>query len=94
MEIKKFQDLIKDIYYSKDSKRGKAETFRWFIEEVGELAKAIRHNKKDELLEEFADVCAWLFSLANLHEIDMEEAISKYKSGCPKCHKTPCECGE
>ncbi|MGB9823995.1 MAG: MazG nucleotide pyrophosphohydrolase domain-containing protein [Candidatus Hydrothermia bacterium] len=94
MEIKDFQNLIKRIYFEKDQRRGKSQTFRWFIEEVGELAKAIRHEKNEELLEEFSDVCAWLFSLANLYGIEMEEAIKKYENGCPKCGKIPCVCGE
>jgi len=94
MEIKEFQELIRQVYFQKDSKRGKAETFRWFIEEVGELAKAIRNGREEELLEEFSDVCAWLFSLANLYNIDMEEALKKYKEGCPKCKSIPCKCSE
>ncbi|MEO0229263.1 MAG: MazG nucleotide pyrophosphohydrolase domain-containing protein [candidate division WOR-3 bacterium] len=94
MEIKDFQELIREIYFGKDSSRGRAETFRWFVEEVGELAKAVRHNNKQELLEEFADVCAWLFSLASLYDIDMEEALRKYLKGCPRCGNTPCTCGE
>ncbi|MEO0239244.1 MAG: MazG nucleotide pyrophosphohydrolase domain-containing protein [candidate division WOR-3 bacterium] len=94
MEIKEFQKIIRETYFEKDSKRGKAETFRWFVEEVGELAKAMKHESKDELAEEFSDVCAWLFSLANLYDIDMESAVSKYSKGCPKCKKSPCQCKE
>ncbi|HOK23382.1 MAG TPA: MazG nucleotide pyrophosphohydrolase domain-containing protein [Candidatus Hydrothermia bacterium] len=94
MEIKEFQKLIKDIYFIKDSRRGKAETFQWFVEEVGELAKALRHGKPEELSEELSDVCAWLFSLANLIEIDIESCLRKYTHGCPKCGKVPCKCKE
>lgn len=94
MEIREFQDLIKAIYYEKDAKRGKDGTFRWLCEEVGELAKAIRENNRENLKEEFSDVLAWTFSLANLFNIDLEDAINKYKNGCPKCGKIPCECRE
>jgi len=94
MEIKEFQKIIKETYFEKDSKRGRAETFRWFIEEIGELAKAMKHESKEELVEEFSDVCAWLFSLANLYDIDMESAILKYEKGCPKCKSSPCQCKE
>ncbi len=94
MEIKEFQKLIKDIYFEKDSKRGVEGTFRWLVEEVGELARAIRKADKSNLQEEFADVAAWLFSLANLLGVDMDEAIRKYEKGCPKCGNIPCTCDE
>lgn len=92
MEIKEFQNLIARIYYEKDAARGVEGTFRWFVEEVGELARSIR--KGEGYHEEFADVAAWLFSLANLMGVDMEEAIKKYQTGCPKCGRIPCVCGE
>jgi NTP pyrophosphatase (non-canonical NTP hydrolase) len=65
MEIKEFQELIKEIYFEKDSKRGIEGTFVWFTEEVGELARAIRENDLRRLNEEFADVFTWLVSLAS-----------------------------
>ena len=94
MEIREFQHLIKDIYYKKDAKRGTDGTFRWLCEEVGELAKALRTKDRENLKEEFADVLAWTFSLANLLDVDIEDAIKKYKNGCPKCGHIPCECKE
>ena len=94
MEIKKFQKVIKDTYYRKDAERGVEGTFRWFVEEVGELAKAIRKGNRENLVEEFSDVMAWLFSLANLEGIDMEEAARRYANGCPKCGHIPCICDE
>lgn len=93
MELREFQNTIRKIYYEKDSQRGKDGTFRWFIEEVGELAKAIRKGQSKEIEEEFADVLAWLVSLASLYNIDIEEAAKKYQSGCPKCKLIPCYCG-
>ncbi len=92
--IAEFQRLIKDIYFEKDGRRGVEGTFRWLVEEVGELARALRHNRADEKKEEFADVFAWLVSLASLVDVDLEEACDKYRSGCPKCHSTPCRCEE
>ena len=94
MEIKEFQKIIKDTYYEKDKRRGVEGTFRWFVEEVGELAKAIRKGNRENLVEEFSDVMAWLFSLANLEGIDMEEAARRYANGCPKCGHIPCICDE
>ena len=90
MEIKEFQELIREIYYEKDVERELRATFTWFIEEVGELARAMRKNKGLE--EEFADVAAWLFELASIVGVDMEDALRRYENGCPKCGKTPCIC--
>ena len=94
MTITEFQRLIRDIYFDKDSRRGKDGTFRWLAEETGELARAIRKGDRANLEEEFADVFAWLSSLASLEDIDMEAACAKYAEGCPKCHQTPCGCRE
>jgi len=95
MEIKEFQRMIREIYYHKDLKRGIERTFLWFVEEVGELSEAIRKNDFEAMEEEFADVLAWLASLANLLGVDLEEAAKKkYPGVCPYCGKKPCECEE
>uniref|UniRef100_A0A7C6EBL3 Nucleotide pyrophosphohydrolase n=1 Tax=candidate division WOR-3 bacterium TaxID=2052148 RepID=A0A7C6EBL3_UNCW3 len=94
MTIQEFQKLIEQIYYAKDKKRGITGTYCWFIEEVGELARALRQNNRKDLAAEFADVFAWLVTLASLCEIDLETATKKYQNGCPKCHKSPCVCEE
>lgn len=94
MEIKDFQKQIENIYFEKDSKRGEMGTFAWLVEEVGELSRAIRRGGKDEMVEEFSDVFAWLASLASQCGVSMEDAASRYADGCPKCENTPCSCGE
>ena len=94
MQLKEFQRLIEAIYYEKDSKRGLAGTHMWFCEEVGELTRALRRDDRDELEGEFADVLAWLSTLASIAGIDLEEAArKKYGEGCPRCSATPCTCG-
>ena len=87
-----FQRQIEAIYFEKDSARGLDGTFRWFIEEVGEVARAMRTGDAAQLREEFADCLAWLNTLASICGIELEEAVRKYASGCPKCGKTPCGC--
>ena len=63
----------------KDAARGWEGTFVWFVEEVGELARALhRGDDPRNLEEEFADVAAWLVSLASLRGVDMGEAARKY----------------
>ncbi len=95
MTIERFQRLIRDIYFKKDSRRGIDGTFRWFCEETGELARALRKGDKAQMEEEFADVLAWLASLAEQKGISLEHAAeTKYAKGCPKCLKTPCSCEE
>ncbi len=94
LQLKEFQSLIEKIYYRKDKERGVDSTFRWFAEETGELARALRIGEPELIKAEFADSLAWLLSLASLCGIDMEEAMAKYREGCPKCSKIPCECSE
>lgn len=94
MTVAGFQELIKRIYFKRDSERGLAGTYMWFTEEVGELSRALLLNDISKAREEFADVAAWLVSLATIAGVDMQEAIKKYKDGCPKCAQTPCQCSE
>ncbi len=84
--IRGFQNLIRDRYYATDSARGSAATFLWFSEEVGELAHALgeKHRGREDrpnLEEEFADVFAWLCTLANINDVDLVDALNKYTVG-------------
>ena len=81
MEIREFQDLIARKYKERDQERGVPRTFLWFIEEVGELATALAGTNKANTEEEFADVFAWLCTLANISDVDLEKACAKYTSG-------------
>lgn len=80
--IRDFQQLIRDRYYTTDSARGVAATFLWLSEEVGELAHALGNLQKgtpdqENLEEEFADVLAWLTTLANISGVDLEQAVTR-----------------
>ncbi|MBM4330246.1 MAG: nucleotide pyrophosphohydrolase [Deltaproteobacteria bacterium] len=93
MEIKEFQNLIRELYLSRDAKRGADKTFLWFLEEVGELTRAYRRGEKGNLGKEMADVFAWLASMANLLSVDLEsEVLKKYPKVCPICSSAPCTC--
>jgi NTP pyrophosphatase (non-canonical NTP hydrolase) len=90
-----FQRKIEDIYFERDRERGVCGTLLWFVEEVGELVRAIRRAGADRtnLEEEFADVYAWLATLASLHDLKLDAiGFAKYGAGCPKCSRTPCRC--
>jgi NTP pyrophosphatase (non-canonical NTP hydrolase) len=94
MELRALQHLIEEMYSAKDRKRGSEGTFLWLMEEVGELAAAIREGTFDEKEAEFADVLAWLATLANVEGVDLEKAMKKYTDGCPGCGKMVCQCNE
>lgn len=88
-----FQQLIREMYLEKDSARGVDGTFMWLIEEIGELATALREGTHEERLGEFADVLAWLTTIANVVDVDLTEAVTrKYGAGCPGCGQFVCEC--
>lgn len=87
------QRHIKALYGAKDESRGIEGTFMWFMEEVGELSASLRGDARHPLDEEFADVLAWLATLANVAGIDLSVALSrKYGMACPGCNKAPCGC--
>lgn len=92
MRISEFQRVINEMYSDKDRQRGAARTFLWFAEEVGELASAIANDDKQNKIEEFADVFAWLVTLANVEGVDLEDAVRKFTEGCPGCGKMECQC--
>lgn len=93
MRIEDAQKLMRNLYYDRDKIRGVDKTFMWYIEELGELAKAIRNNDKASIKEELADTMAWLLSIANLLDVKLEEAIiTKYGKMCPRCKNAPCKC--
>ncbi|HOY63679.1 MAG: MazG nucleotide pyrophosphohydrolase domain protein [bacterium ADurb.Bin236] len=93
MTIGEFQETIRNIYFNKDDARGLDGTFSWFIEEVGELSRAMRNKDLPAMKEEFADVLAWLVSMASICGVDIESAaMEKYSAGCPKCGFSPCAC--
>ncbi|OHB57663.1 MAG: hypothetical protein A2173_04585 [Planctomycetes bacterium RBG_13_44_8b] len=87
MKICEFQQLIAKKYKKRDMERGIPATFMWFIEEVGELATALASTDQANKEEEFADVFAWLCTLANISDVDLEKACTKYTDGRVKGFK-------
>lgn len=82
-ELQRYLALVcQERGWTKDSP---AEKFVLFIEEVGELAKAMRKaaglyeeraKARDiSLEEEFADVLSYLLDLANCFQVDLEQAF-------------------
>jgi len=95
ISFRSFQQLIRDMYLEKDMARGVDGTFMWLMEEIGELASCLRNGTHEERLGEFADVIAWLTTIANVAGVDLDEAIrKKYGSGCPGCSQLVCTCDD
>ncbi len=95
MNLDEFQSLIRRMYVEKDVARGIDGTFMWLMEEVGELAAALREGTPAQQAEEFADVLAWLATIANVAGVNLAEAVAnKYGSGCPGCGQYSCICSD
>jgi len=95
VSLSDFQKLIRKMYFEKDQARGVDGTFMWLMEEVGELAAALRNGSHEDRLEEFADVLAWLATIANVSGVDLSDAVArKYGSGCPGCGQFVCTCAD
>ena len=86
--------MMKQLYFKRDIERGVEGTFNWLVGEVEELHQELKKGTDKEATEkEFADVIAWLSSLANITGIDLEKAaVNKYNFKCPKCQQSPCQC--
>jgi len=81
------------MYSTKDEARGVDGTFMWLMEEIGELAAVLREGNREETAAEFADVLAWLATIANVAGVDLECAVlEKYGGGCPGCGVMVCRC--
>jgi NTP pyrophosphatase (non-canonical NTP hydrolase) len=93
LSLNDFQRRIREMYFEKDLARGVDGTFMWLMEEVGELAAALREGTPEEQAAEFADVLAWLTTIANVAGVDLAAALEqKYGSGCPGCGQWVCTC--
>ena len=93
MTIEEIQSLIEKMYSAKDRERGTPATFLWLAEEIGELASALREGTQEQKEAEFADVVAWLVTLANINDVNLTKALqAKYGTGCPGCGEPVCAC--
>ena len=93
MDLGDFQAQMRALYGDRDRARGLARTFSWFVEEVGELSRALFRGEDADRLHEVGDVLAWLASVADQAGVDLAAAAARYADGCPRCGATPCACG-
>lgn len=95
MKVSEAQRLIREMYGERDSRRGILGTSLHLGEEIGELFRAIRSRNHENIEDELADSLAWLLSVSELLEVDLEAAfLRRYGRGCPKCFSIPCRCPE
>lgn len=92
MDVSEFQQQMARLYGERDARRGLARSFAWFTEECGELSRALFRGDHADREREFADVLAWLASLAEQADVDLAVAARRYADGCPRCGVRPCAC--
>jgi NTP pyrophosphatase (non-canonical NTP hydrolase) len=92
MDLADLQAVIERTFGDRDRARGVPASVAWLAEEVGELAQAVRKGSPEQQRHEFADVLAWVATLANQMGIDLTEAVDRYAAGCPRCAASPCSC--
>jgi NTP pyrophosphatase (non-canonical NTP hydrolase) len=92
VDLRAFQDLMARTYGARDRERGAAASVAWLVEEVGELAQAIRKGDDEARLHELGDVLAWLASIADQLDLSLDDAVRRYAGGCPRCGAVPCRC--
>jgi NTP pyrophosphatase (non-canonical NTP hydrolase) len=92
VDLLQLQDVIERTYGERDRARGVPATVAWLAEELGELAQAVRKGTREDQEHEFADVVAWVATLANQMGIDLTVALERYADGCPRCGSLPCGC--
>jgi NTP pyrophosphatase (non-canonical NTP hydrolase) len=92
VDLRELQAVIDATFGERDRARGVPASVAWLCEEVGELAQAVRKGTPEQQEHEFADVIAWVASLANQMGIDLARAVDRYATGCPRCQHVPCAC--
>ena len=92
MDVAALQAQISATFGARDRARGLDGTFRRLVEELGEVAKAIRGGDRAALALELSDLVAWAISVASLEGVDLDGALARYARGCPRCGDSPCRC--
>jgi NTP pyrophosphatase (non-canonical NTP hydrolase) len=91
-ELAAFQQRMADTYGERDRARGLPASVAWLVEEVGELAQAVRKGDAAAQLHELGDVLAWVASISDQLGLSIEDAAARYAHGCPRCGQLPCGC--
>jgi|SRR5579864_1051929 len=92
MDIAFLQQQIAATFGERDRVRGIDGTFRRLVEEIGEVAKALRGRDHEAVAGELSDVLAWTVSVAVLCNVDLDREAARYSGGCRRCGASPCRC--
>ncbi len=92
MDLSVLQSQIASTFGARYRLRGVDGTFRRLVEEVGEVAKALREGDREAVAAELSDVVAWAVSVAVLCGVDLDRELARYARGCPRCGTSPCRC--
>ena len=93
MQIGEFEDMIRRVYWHRDSRRSVEQNYIHLVEEVGELGSAILKGDRVLIEDELADTFAWLVTVAAVLKVDLDKAATgRYNNSCPKCQSLPCKC--
>lgn len=93
--LKEHQELHRRLYGKQNERIMLIQTVAHLSEEAGEVSKAFRHKKREELSAELADVVSWIFAGASRLEIDFEETYwQNYPYECETCRQSVCDCKE
>jgi len=92
LDLGTLQQAIARTFGARDRARGMDGTFRRLVEEIGEVANALRRGDRRALALELSDVLAWTVSVAVLGGVDLARVARRYGAGCPRCGTSPCRC--
>jgi NTP pyrophosphatase (non-canonical NTP hydrolase) len=74
-------EYLRDVQAAADAVYGRLEVERalvWTVEELGELAQAVRRGEgATRLEEELGQLAAWTFCLANILGLDLTRAVHR-----------------
>lgn len=85
--IPKLQHKIKMIYGEQNKKKGMDYLFGYMVKNY------LRPRASEKISHIFIKSLSYLFALANLFDIDIQESfLKKYPEICPYCFSAPCKC--
>src|SRR5262249_37551327 len=92
VDVAALQAQISATFGARDRARGLDGTFRRLVEELGEVAKAIRGGEPAAGACELSGLLSGTISGGALEGVELDGALARYAKGCPRCGESPCRC--
>jgi NTP pyrophosphatase (non-canonical NTP hydrolase) len=91
-EIREYQEWVREAWKKSPKNVDEKDELLFLMEEVGEMAEALRKMKgnkenkdfKADLEKEFGDIMLSVFTLAIRHNVDIESALEKTRDSILK----------